>query len=152
MPCINAVSFHEDPSIESICRRIRQAGFDALEVSRPPFFAKLTTPHTRDRFAHWVAEQGLRLHGFDCWVDVLPASAPDDTFAGFSAAIDFARALDLKFLISHDAWIEDAQGDGPAASLGLHRELFRRVADRCLEAGLNLVFEPHPNTLSMDNR
>jgi sugar phosphate isomerase/epimerase len=152
MPCINAVSFHEDPSIESICRKIRQAGFDAVELSRPPFFAKLTAPSTQVRFAEWAAEQNLRLYGFDCWVDVRPASAAEATLSGFRAAVDFAQALDLKLLISHDAWTEDTQGDSPAASLSLHLELFRRVADMCLEADLDLVFEPHPNTRSMDNR
>lgn len=151
MPCINAVSFHEDFSIDSICRKVRHAGFDAIEVSRPPFFNKLTTSHTRARFAEWAAEQGLRLHGFDCWVDVLPFSAMKETLEGFRAAVTFARELDLRLLISHDAWTEDTQNHTPGGSLRAHIELFRRVADMCLEAGLQLVFEPHPNTLSMDN-
>jgi sugar phosphate isomerase/epimerase len=152
MPCINAVSFHEDASIESICGKVRRAGFDTIEVSRPPFFNKLTTPHTRRRFTAFAAEQGLALHGFDCWVDVLPFGAMRETVEGFRAAVDFARELDLRFIISHDAWCEDATDQSPAASLRTHVELFRRVADMCLDAGLNLVFEPHPNTLSMDNR
>ena len=35
MARINAVSFHEYPSIESICRAVRAAGFDSIELSRP---------------------------------------------------------------------------------------------------------------------
>src|SRR5207249_4484176 len=72
MARINAVSFHEDPCIESICRRVRAAGFDSLEVSRPPFFTTLTTRASRQRFAGWAADLGLSLYGFDCWVEVEP--------------------------------------------------------------------------------
>lgn len=151
MPCINAVSFHEDFSIESICRKVLSAGFDALEVSRPPFFNKLTTLQTRARFARWAADSGLRLQGFDCWVDVLPYSTYEKTLEGFRAAVDFARELNLQFVISHDAWLEDTPTQAPAEALRTHIELFRRVADMCLEAELSLVFEPHPNTLSMEN-
>jgi sugar phosphate isomerase/epimerase len=152
MPCVNAVSFHEDFSIESICRKVRQAGFDAIEISRPPFFVKLTTPHTRERFVCWAEEIGLRLAGFDCWVDVLPFKAFSETVDGFRASVDFARALDLQFIISHDAWLEDIPDRSAAECLQVHIELFRRVADMCLDANLGLVFEPHPNTLSMENR
>jgi sugar phosphate isomerase/epimerase len=151
MPCVNAVSFHEDLSIESICRKVRQAGFDALEVSRPPFYIKLTTPQTRERFGRWADEIGLRLIGFDCWVDVLPFTEFNQTLDAFRAAVDFARALDLQFIISHDAWLEDVPNRSPAECLQVHIELFRRVADMCLDANLGLVFEPHPNTFSMDN-
>lgn len=151
MPCINAVSFHEDFSIESICQKVLRAGFDTIEVSRPPFFNKLTTPQTRARFRQWALESCLRLHGFDCWVDVLPFTAWQETLDGFRAAVEFARELNLRFIISHDAWIEDVAGQSPSDSLRTHIELFRRVADMCLAADLSLVFEPHPNTLSMDN-
>ena len=44
MARINAVSFHENRSIDEIFRIVRAAGFDSLEVSRPPFYDKLTTP------------------------------------------------------------------------------------------------------------
>ena len=51
MARINAVSFHEDPYPESICRKVREAGFDSLELSRPPFYDKLPTTATRQAFA-----------------------------------------------------------------------------------------------------
>ena len=152
MPCVNAVSFHEDPSIESICRKVLDAGFDAIEVSRPPFFYKLTTGGTRARFAEWAAQQGLKLYGFDCWVDVLPYFAMKETVDGFRAAVSFARDLNLGLLISHDPWMKDNGDRRPSECLAVTVELFRRVADMCLDAGLDLVFEPHPDTLSMDNR
>ena len=64
MPCINAVSFHEDPSIESICKKVLASGFDAIEVSRPPFFYRLPTEGTRKTFVEWAGQQGLGLYGF----------------------------------------------------------------------------------------
>lgn len=151
MPRINAVSFYENPSIESICRIVRAAGFDSLEVSRPPFFKKLTTTGVRRTFAEWADQLGLGLYGFDCWVDVLPYTSFDETLDGFRAAVDFAADLNLKLLISHDPWAHDNDGLDPGECLRVNLELFRQVADLCGEAGLDLVFEPHPDTLSMDN-
>ena len=152
MPCINAVSFHEDVSIESICQRVLASGFDALEVSRPPFFEKLTTETTRRRFSAWAADQGLRLYGFDCWVDVLPYTQLQQTLEDFQAAIQFAKTLDLGMLITHDPWAKDNDGRDPDECLEVNLNLFRQVADWCGDAGLKLVFEPHPDTLSMDNQ
>lgn len=151
MPRINAVSFHEDPSIESICRKIKAAGFDSIEVSRPPFYYKLISHGVRRRFAEWAAELGLTLYGFDCWVDVLPYSAFQETLDGFRAAVDFARELRLGMVITHDPWMKDNGERSPTECLRQNIELFRRLADMCAEAGLSLVFEPHPDTLSMNN-
>lgn len=151
MPCINAVSFHEDPSIESICRRVLASGFDAIEVSRPPFFVGLRTKETRRRFAEWAEEHALGLQGFDCWVEVLPFDKLDKTREEFRAAIEFAQELQLGSIITHDAWLRDTTGVSPQESLRRHLDLFRPVADLCQEAGLELLFEPHPDTLSMDN-
>lgn len=151
MACINAVSFHEDPDIESICRRIAATGFDTIEVSRPPFYHKLITTGVRQRFADWVQTQGLKLYGFDCWVDVLPYDQMQATVDQFSLAIKFAADLDLGMVISHDPWEKDHQGRSPSECLKANIELFQRVADQCAAANLDLVFEPHPDTLSMQN-
>src|SRR5215471_21229086 len=107
MPRINAVSFHEDPSIESICRKVLAAGFDSIEVSRPPFFNRLTTGGTRARFLNWCRDQKLSLYGFDCWVDVLPYSGMHQSIADFRQAIRFAVDLDLKTIVTHDTWFKD---------------------------------------------
>jgi sugar phosphate isomerase/epimerase len=151
MPCINAVSFHEDHSIESICRRVLATGFNAIEVSRPPFFVGLRTRETRRRFVEWAEEHALGLHGFDCWVDVLPFNNHRETREEFHAAIEFARELQLGSIITHDAWLRDTTGVSPQESLRRHLDLFMPVADRCRESDLLLLFEPHPDTLSMEN-
>ncbi len=118
MARINAVSFHETPNIEAICRIVRAAGFDSLELSRPPFYQKLITPSLRQRFATWAAAQGLSLYGFDCWVDVDPYTRFEETLAELRACV----------------------------------ALFRPIAAWCQQHRLRLVFEPHPDTLSMDDR
>jgi sugar phosphate isomerase/epimerase len=151
MPRINAVSFHEYQHIETICRIVRAAGFDGMEVSRPPFYDKLTTPETRTAFLNWCRLIGLDLYGFDCWVEVEPFAAFEETLDEFQRAIEFAAALDLGLIISHDTWAR-TNGDRSAAEvLEANVRLFRRVADLSADAGLTLVFEPHPDTLSMDN-
>lgn len=151
MARVNAVSFHEDPSIESICRKAAAAGFDALEVSRPPFYYKLTTPGTRRRFAEWARGLGLSLHGFDCWVEVEPFAALGETLAGFQAAVDWAADLDLGMIISHDPWFKVNGSRSPSECLQTCVDLFRRVAAMSSARGLRLVFEPHPDTLSMED-
>ena len=83
MACINAVSFHENRSIEDICHIIRRIGFESMEVSRIPFFEKLTTTSTRKVFANWVKELGLSTYGFDAWVNFDPYHAREETIKGF---------------------------------------------------------------------
>ena len=151
MPRINAVSFREYTHIESICRIVRSAGFDGLEVSRPPFYDRLTTPETRTAFLNWSRSIGLSLYGFDCWVEVEPFTAFDATLDEFQRAVDFATALDLGLLISHDTWAHTNGARSPVDVLNTNVRLFRQVADLTAAAGLTLVFEPHPDTLSMDN-
>jgi sugar phosphate isomerase/epimerase len=151
MSRINAVSFHEDRSIESICQRIKAAGFDSIEVSRPPFFEKLVTTGVRKRFQEYVNQMGLNLYGFDCWVDVNPYSAFKETIDGFKAAVEFAVDLDLRMIISHDPWMS-VNGDRAASEcLKVNIELFQQVADLAAAKRLKLIFEPHPDTLSMNN-
>ena len=152
MARINAVSFHQDPFPESICRKVRAAGFDSLEVSRPPFFEKFTTRRTRQAFADYAKSLGLGLYGFDCWVDVLPYTAREETVRGFRAAMDFAADLNLGMVISHDPWAHVNQDRSPAECLRQNLSLFQEVADLAAARGLTLIFEPHPDTCSMNNQ
>jgi sugar phosphate isomerase/epimerase len=152
MARINAVSFHENPSIEEICAMVRAAGFDSIELSRPPFYHKLTRPATRAAFARWLQEFGLAMYGFDAWVEIEPYSAAEATLAGLREAIAFAADLDLGMIITHDGWLRTVGDRPPHACLDVLIPFFSRVAEMADEAGLDVVIEPHPDTLSMDNR
>src|SRR5262245_41739123 len=123
MARINAVSFHQDPFPESICRKVRDAGFDSIEVSRPPFYDKLITTRTRRTFAAWAEQLGLSLFGFDCWVEVEPYRARQQTLSEFRKAIEFAADLDLGLIISHDPWAQVNQDRGPVECLRLNLNL-----------------------------
>jgi sugar phosphate isomerase/epimerase len=151
MARVNAVSFHENPSIEEICRKIRAAGFDSVELSRPPFYHKLTTQGTRAAFADWVADLGLSMYGFDAWVEVDPYTAAENTLASFQDAIDFAADLDLGMIITHDGWKRTVGDRQPSECLEILVPFFQAVADMAYDAGLDVVLEPHPDTLTMDN-
>jgi sugar phosphate isomerase/epimerase len=150
MARINAVSFRETPQIEQICHAIRRAGFDSVELSRPPFYDKLTTPHTRRAFARWLAEIGLTMYGFDAWVEIEPFRAQADTLASFQDAIAFAADLDLGMIITHDPWMRVVDGRTPSACLEILTGFFRKVADMAATAALDVMLEPHPDTLTMD--
>jgi myo-inositol catabolism protein IolH len=152
MARINAVSFHENPSIEDICRKIHAAGFDSLELSRPPFFNKLQTSATRALFAHWLGELGLSMYGFDAWVEVDPYTARKATLAGFQAAIEFAADLDLGMIITHDGWKHTVGSRRPEECLAVLIPFFQTLCDMADDEGLDVVLEPHPDTLTMDNR
>jgi inosose dehydratase len=151
MARINAVSFHEHPSIEEICHKIRAAGFDSLELSRPPFYSKLTTRGTRATFAKWLDELGLSMYGFDAWVEVEPYAAAAATLASFQDAIDFADELDLGMVITHDGWKRIIGHRRPSECLEVLIPFFQNVADMADDAGLDVVLEPHPDTLTMDD-
>lgn len=151
MSRINTVSFYENRSIEEICRIVREAGFDSMEVSRIPFFEKLITPGLRKTFAEWAKKIGLSMLGFDAWVDFDPYKAREKTLLGFKRAIDFAADLNLGQIITHDGQKHIAQGRSPAECLRVLIPFFQEVADLAQKKGLKVVLEPHPDTLSMDD-
>lgn len=151
MACMNAVSFHEHRGIEEICRLVSRAGFDSLEVSRPPFFDKLMTAGTRRAFAEWARGQGLRLRGFDAWVEFDPYRSRDATLEGFRQAIAFAADLELGQVIAHDGFRPLWEGKSPGTCLRVLVPFYQEVADLAAAHGLKVVLEPHPDTLSMDN-
>lgn len=151
MARINAVSFYENRSIEEICRIILKTGFDSMEVSRIPFFEKLVTTGTRKTFAEWAQKLGLSMLGFDAWVDFDPYQAREKTLEGFKRAIDFAADLHLGQIITHDGHKQITQGRSPAECLKVLIPFFQEVADLAAQKELNVVLEPHPDTLSMDD-
>jgi len=151
MARINAVSFHEYPSIEEICLKIRKSGFDSIEISRPPFYDQLTTCGTRAMFARWLADLGLTMYGFDAWVEVDPYTAEAATLNSFQEAIEFAADLNLGMIITHDGWKRNLGDRRPSECLAVLIPYFQKLCDRAAQADLEVVIEPHPDTLSMED-
>lgn len=152
MPCVNAVSFREMPSAAEVCRFVRAAGFDGLELSRPLFYEAFPGPNGARRLRELAHEHALNFLGFDCWVDVDPYENRQGTLDDFAKSIDWASRLELQMIISHDPWASVNADRSPSECMTATIELFRPVLEACLHAGLRLVFEPHPDTLSMDNQ
>lgn len=151
MARVNAVSCENYPDRETVCRLVRAAGYDSLELSRPNFYGALATSDDRQRFKAWADELGLELFGFDCWVEVDPFENLRESIGEFGRAIDWAADLSLGQIISHDPWANVNAGRSPTVCLEACLALFRPVLDRCETAGLALVLEPHPDTRSMEN-
>lgn len=153
MARINAVSLHEHRTLEQICHLARGAGFDSLEVSRPPFFEKLTTRSTRRAFLRWARDRGLSLYGFDAWVDFDPYERWAETLEGFRRAIEFAADLELGQLLTQDGPKHLLmRGRTPSQCLEVLASFFQEVADLAAARSLKVVLEPHPDTLSMEDR
>ncbi len=150
MARINAVSFHEDPSIESICRKVRELGYDSIEVSRPPFYNRLSTTATRKAFSAWLKKQGLSMFGFDAWVEVDPYENRAATIEAFRPAMEFAADLDLGAVITHDGWRKVTGHRRRSQCLPILVRYFKRLADMAAQRGLDILIEPHPDTLTMD--
>jgi sugar phosphate isomerase/epimerase len=150
MARINAVSLYENRSLEEICRLARDAGFDSIEISRFPFYKQLTTTGLRRAFAAWMKAQRLGMFGFDAWVDVQPYTARSATLEQFKDAIDFAADLDLGLIITHDGWRSLIGHRRRSQCLPILVRYFKRLADLAVQRGLDVVIEPHPDTLSMD--
>ncbi len=152
MARINAVSLHEYRPLEQICHLARGAGFDSLEVSRPPFFEKLTTRSTRRTFLRWARDLGLSLYGFDAWVDFDPYARREETLEGFRRAIEFAADLDLGQVLTQDGPKHLLmRGRTPSQCLEALAPFFQEVADLAAARNLKVVIEPHPDTLSMED-
>src|SRR5205814_7573284 len=63
----------------------------------------------------------------------------------------FSTAFGLGLIISHWIWALTNGERSASEVLATYVRLFRSVADMTVAAGLKLVFEPHTDTLSMDN-
>ena len=151
MARINAVSFADYKGIEHIARLARVAGFDSLELSRSPFYDKLVTSSLRRTFATWMRGQGITMYGFDAWVEVDPYRARAATLEAFVGVIDFAAELDLGAIITHDGWKRNLGHRRPSRCLPTLIRYFKRLCDMASQRGLEILVEPHPDTLTMDN-
>ena len=151
MPRINAVPFYKNRTLEGICRTIVEAGFDSIEVCRPHFYETLVTRELRQTFLRWAEKLGLSCLGMDTWVNVQPYENPDATIADYAAVVDFAADLDLKQIITVEGQ-DDIVGDRTHTDcLKVLVPFYQRVADMAAAKDLQLLFEPHPDTLSIEN-
>ncbi|MEZ6072843.1 MAG: TIM barrel protein [Pirellulales bacterium] len=79
-----------------------------------------------------------------------PYTAFDETLADFGRAVNWAAELELRMIISHDPW-RHVNGSRAGGVHGNQPGIVPARGGPCAAKQLQLVFEPHPDTLSMQN-
>jgi sugar phosphate isomerase/epimerase len=140
--------------IEETLRPIREAGFEAIEVSTAPAHLDLARPARWPALAKRIGEEGLRVHslhapfGHDVNITSHEPGSREHAFDRLTCAADALVVLGGTLYVMHPGgedqrWVWERDRNLELAALGL-----RRVAEICRERGLMLVVEtPLPHLL-----
>ena len=140
--------------IEETLRPIRQAGFEAIEVSTAPQHLDLSHAAAWPALAARIRDLGLRVHslhapfGHDVNITSHEAASREKAFARLTQAAEVLAVLGGALYVIHPGgedqrWVWERERNLDLAVVGL-----RRVAGICHDLGLTLVLEtPLPHLL-----
>jgi sugar phosphate isomerase/epimerase len=151
-----SITFDDYP-LEDALARIRACGFDGVEIWQP-HLAKCRTPALLSRFRREASELGLELFGLNVigfdWFQPYGTDAElAATLQQLKNDIDYAAALGVKDVMIWEGIRPERAGRNVLMQRCLPRllQLLGEALPYANDRGLNILCEPHPFTVAIED-